>query len=1072
MALKPREIPLNGKLRTYDDPTELQPSDFRILQNMRYGNQHPRAVGGCTKYNTSALASTGIRNGLHFRKGNPTESHVMVATSDGKIWRNGTAIGSQGNFDAALWSTAGAATPRFAIAPQGALSVCDGVNTLIYGGTEFRCAGFIDYPITDQVYDYSEEVMNSLTSSDQLATIHSANVPIDAATMLLLHLDNNVTDSSPTTAHTVTNTGVTFSTSVKKFGTHGAYFDGASQLSVPDNADFDFSGGNFTMDFWVYIDNSITLPTGVYFYQATDANNYIKLEHGVAASYTMTFTVRSAGADVVTLSRIFRTYSAVSQWVHVAIAESGDSWLMFWDGAVWQSATDTDRAANYTGTVYIGSSGGAGYLTGYIDEFRISNSARWTSAFTPPSSAYGTSYSSTSYVGSILPLAGFKAYVGTANAVTSTMAVSEWNGSAWSNLTVTDNTSSGGISLAQTGTVTWASTASTSKPKIVQKNLLYWYKFVVTASATFTATLSQVTVAVPIQHIKELWDGEPRSLTAFIGVKTGIFYDYTTNVFEDAIDSANTYTWAGIGQYTASDYLLLGSPQQLMGVILNLADTAVNTNASVASVSYWDGDEWTVLTIDDTTLDGTKSLGKSGIITWSPPAKNAEQKQTTFSSHTVALHLITPGGDNSQFADSRRAYLDALNNFGEGKIPAESRRTSFPAYYYKITFSATLSGSDANGVKVYYAAGIPAQQTITGYSFGIEHQESLWLFDNYDGKRNQYLASAPNTLNVFNGKDSFQGEIGANDPTVAAASMFTRYGSAIADMLVITKATETWVIIGSNSSEYIQKRVNGKIGCVAPLTMTTIPIGDEAVQGVYRNICMWVATQGVVAFDGNSVSIVSDDIADKFDPRHANYIGASALASSTAGYDPVYDAFVWCIQGSTTWRYDLKRKKWYEVPQSSNTRLYGVFNAVDTNGVLSLYGYGNTGYVWKLDSGNTLDGDDIVCTFQIADIALEGNYIDRETFVRGVKFVQVAKNTTANSVTLTHFGDTATSGNPIDTYSPAATGKRLLDRYTSKRFGPHIFHGIKGTLTTNDESIGFEPVFLSIKYEFAKTDQK
>jgi hypothetical protein len=407
-----------------------------------------------------------------------------------------------------------------------------------------------------------------------------------------------------------------------------------------------------------------------------------------------------------------------------------------------------------------------------------------------------------------------------------------------------------------------------------------------------------------------------------------------------------------------------------------------------------------------------------------------------------------------------------------GKIPSESRRSSFPAYYYKITFSATLSGSDANGVKVYYAAGIPAPQAITGYTFGVEHQESLWLFDNYDGKRNKYIGSAPNTVNVFNGRDSFQGELGTDDPPLAAASMFTRYGSAIADMLVITKTSETWVLTGSNSSEYQQKKINGKIGCVAPLSMVTIPIGDEAVQGIARNICMWVATQGVVLFDGNTASIVSDDIADKFDPLHSNYVGAAALAASTAGYDPVYDAYVWCIQGSTTWRYDLKRKKWYEVPQTASTRLYGVFNAIDSNGVACLYGYGNTGYVWKLDSGTTFDGDNIVCTFQTADIAFEGNYISRETFVRGVKLVQVAKNTTANSVTLTHYGDTATAGNTIETYSPAASGKRLLDRYTSKRFGPHIFHSIKGTLTTDDETTGFEPIFLSVMYEFAKQDQK
>ncbi len=1065
---KPKEIPLNGKLVTAIDPANIKPSDFRELRNMRYGDQSPHGVGGCTKYNTTPLGSTGIRNGIHFRKGNPVESHVVTATSDGKLWRNGTAIGSQGNFDSALWSTAGNTTPRFAIAPQGALVACDGVNTLVYGGTEFRCAGFIDYPETGKVYDYSEEVANSLASSDQLATIHAANSASDANTMLLLHLDNNVTDDSPTTAHTVTNTNVTFSTSVKKFGTHGAVFNGANaQLSVPDDADFDFSGGIFTIDYWIKF--TATTGTQVIFHQGTDANNYMRIYYVNGMPRLQVVAASSAVIDI-NPGRDFYP----SSWTHYAWVENGDSWYLFINGALCSVTTDTDRAGNYTGTAYIGSSSAANYLNASVDEFRISNSARWTSSFSPPSAAYGGGYASTSYIGSILPLSGFKAYVATANAVASTMAVSEWDGNAWSALTVTDNTASGGISIAQTGTVTWPSSASTSKPKVIEKTLLYWYKVVITASATFSATLSQVTVVVPIQQLKELWDGEPRPLTAFLGVKSGLFYDYTPNVLEDSIDSANSYTWAGIGQYTASDYLLVGSMEQLMGVILNLADTAVNTNAMIASVLYWDGAAWVALTLDDTTKDGTKSFGKSGMITWSPPVRNAEHKQTTFSSHTVAGGVFVPNASGGLTGtDSWWRKLSQEAGINNGKIPAESRRSSFPAYYYKITFSGTLSGSDANGVKVYYAAGIPAPQSINGYAFAVEHQESVWLFDNYDGKRNSFMASAPNTVNVFNGKDSYRDELGVSgDPPLAAASMVTRYGVAISDTLVVPKANDTYTITGTNPSEYVQRRLKGNIGIVAPLTMTVIPIGDEAIQGISRNIVMWIATQGAVACDGNSVNIVSDDIADLFDPRHTNYIGAAALAASTAGYDPVYDAFVWCIGGSTTWRYDLKRKKWHEVPMSSNTRLYGVFNALDSNGVACLYGYGNSGYVWKLDSGNTFDGDAIDQSIWMADIAEERNYISVETFTRQFKLAQKAKLNTANSVTITHYGDTKTAGNVVETYSPQASGRRLNDRVISKRMGPHVFHSWRMTLSTTDEPMGFEPLMVSVLYEPVRQDTR
>jgi hypothetical protein len=253
--------------------------------------------------------------------------------------------------------------------------------------------------------------------------------------------------------------------------------------------------------------------------------------------------------------------------------------------------------------------------------------------------------------------------------------------------------------------------------------------------------------------------------------------------------------------------------------------------------------------------------------------------------------------------------------------------------------------------------------------------------------------------------------------------------------------------------------------------MTAVPVGDEAIQGVARNICMWVTTQGVVMFDGNTVGIVSDDISDKFDPLHANYVGASALASSAAFYDPVYNAFVWCIGGSTTWRYDLKRKKWHEVPMSSTTRLYGGFSVLDANGVSHTYGFGNTGYVWYLDNGNTFDGDAIAQSLHMADIAPEGNYISAETFVRSFLLVQKAKANTANNLTITHFGDSKTSGNVIGTYSPSASGKRLRigmgeeQQPCISRMGPHKFHSWKMELSTSDEPRGFEPLMASIKYE-------
>ena len=58
--------------------------------------------------------------------------------------------------------------------------------------------------------------------------------------------------------HPVTKSGdVALNTSVKKFGTSSAYFDGANDyLTIPDGS-FNFGDKDFTIEAWIYNTNSI-----------------------------------------------------------------------------------------------------------------------------------------------------------------------------------------------------------------------------------------------------------------------------------------------------------------------------------------------------------------------------------------------------------------------------------------------------------------------------------------------------------------------------------------------------------------------------------------------------------------------------------------------------------------------------------------------------------------------------------------------------------------------------------------------------------------------------------------------
>lgn len=194
-----KEIPLNGKLRTADDPATIVAPDFAQLTNLRYAPNNPKGVGGMTKINTSALANPQIKNGVHFTRTFPTaESHILVSARDSnganrKVYSNDTAVPSAGAFtSAALFTDAsGYGIGRFSLAPDG-IAYANGKDTALWLGDEANASGFIDYdPNGTYRYDWTDQVNNSLTDANNVATLHSVFRAIDNNTMLLLHCDGN-----------------------------------------------------------------------------------------------------------------------------------------------------------------------------------------------------------------------------------------------------------------------------------------------------------------------------------------------------------------------------------------------------------------------------------------------------------------------------------------------------------------------------------------------------------------------------------------------------------------------------------------------------------------------------------------------------------------------------------------------------------------------------------------------------------------------------------------------------------------------------------------------------------------
>lgn len=192
----------------------------------------------------------------------------------------------------------------------------------------------------------------------------------------LLHMDgsNGSTTFTDETGKVWTPSGnAQISTASAKFG-QSAVFDGSGDwVDGPSSADFTFGTGDFTLECWANFTNLsanralLSLGSDWTLYGASNGNLYV---------YNGAINILDGGAQ------------ATGAWHHIAVSRQGNTIRLFRNGAQVASATNS---ANMTSTnMRIGSATtGASNMLGYIDEVRITKGvARYTAAFTPPSSPF------------------------------------------------------------------------------------------------------------------------------------------------------------------------------------------------------------------------------------------------------------------------------------------------------------------------------------------------------------------------------------------------------------------------------------------------------------------------------------------------------------------------------------------------------------------------------------------------------------------------------------------------------------------------------------------------------------
>lgn len=165
--------------------------------------------------------------------------------------------------------------------------------------------------------------------------------------------------------------------------------DGDSdEVTAPDNDTWNFGAGDFTIDLWVYFNN-------------TTGSQIFCSQYGGGSSYWQVYKsadnrLRIEGANGGTVANCYTTSVPTlntGTWYHIAFVRSGASGYIFLDGVSLPVTIGTafGTLPDVGVVLEIGSyaSAAGNFVNGYIDELRISKGvARWTANFNVPTAEY------------------------------------------------------------------------------------------------------------------------------------------------------------------------------------------------------------------------------------------------------------------------------------------------------------------------------------------------------------------------------------------------------------------------------------------------------------------------------------------------------------------------------------------------------------------------------------------------------------------------------------------------------------------------------------------------------------
>lgn len=226
---------------------------------------------------------------------------------------------------------------------------------------------------------------------------HIKNVPTLDYTKLLLHFENNLTDSSPT-GHTLTAVNApSYDSTNEKIGSYAIDFESGSSQYVyaPAHSDFVFGTNLFSLEGYFRFESFPALGARPLIWLRKDGSNFIQLGYYYSdgVGNRLQAAVRVSGTYHVNILASGLSMS-VDTWYHIAFVRGygndPDQFALFLDGTVLDTASSSVDIPDFESPLYIGYDGYSGeYMDGLVDEVRIINGdTAFVDDFTPTTEAY------------------------------------------------------------------------------------------------------------------------------------------------------------------------------------------------------------------------------------------------------------------------------------------------------------------------------------------------------------------------------------------------------------------------------------------------------------------------------------------------------------------------------------------------------------------------------------------------------------------------------------------------------------------------------------------------------------